>query len=147
MEIQGGEAIRPKSHSERQDWDYLPPESLFSNVLCLCFLLKLFTLADVICLKNSELAKLTRRNLGGVGIMGVRCCWCFQASATVPDGIYPRRTKQGISIAATHHVQVPFHLTNRRGPSELGETKTRCWVRECTGVAEHEYSRPRVTTP
>lgn len=96
------------------------------------------------CLKNSDLADLMGRNWGGEN--GSQVLLGFQASATVPDGIWPRRTKQGISIAATHHVQVPFHLTNRRGPPEPGKTKSRCWVREWTGVAEHEYSRPRVTT-
>lgn len=79
--------------------------------------------------------------------MGVRYCWWFLAFVTVPGSIYPRRTKQGISIAATHHVQAPLSLPNRRGLSELSKTKHRCWVRKWTSEAKHEYSRPQVATP
>lgn len=43
----------------------LPPGSLFLSVPCLLFLLKcMFTLKDLVCLKNSEPAEFTGRNVG-----------------------------------------------------------------------------------
>lgn len=76
-----------------------------------------FTLRDLVCLKNSDLADLMGRNLGGEN--GSQVLLGFQASATEPDGIGQGEQNRASVLQPHTTYRSPFTLQAEGDPQSL----------------------------